>query len=48
VRAGLDALLARPVYYELAEIAQNSPPGPGGELGVWSGGCFFALSAGHD
>ena len=40
VRRGLDALVARPVYYELAEIALNegaSPPG------VWSGGAFFAL-----
>lgn len=40
VRAGLDALVARPVYYELAEIALaegESPPG------VWSQGAFFAL-----
>jgi hypothetical protein len=43
VRDGLDALLARPVYYELAEIAQVGPAGPGGALGVWSGGSFFAL-----
>jgi hypothetical protein len=48
VRDGLDALLARPVYYELAEIAQHEPPGPGGALGVWSGGCFFALDLAHD
>jgi len=43
VRAGLDALVARPVYYELAEIALAegaSPPG------VWSGGAFFALEGG--
>ena len=40
VRGGLDALVARTVYYELAEIALaegGSPPG------VWSGGAFFAL-----
>jgi len=40
VRGGLDALVARPVYYELAEIAlaeDESPPG------VWSQGAFFAL-----
>jgi uncharacterized protein len=40
VRRGLDALVARPVYYELAEIALaegSAPPG------VWSGGAFFAL-----
>jgi len=40
VRAGLDALIARGVYYELAEIAlaeEAEPPG------VWSEGAFFAL-----
>jgi uncharacterized protein len=40
VRAGLDALVARPVYYELAEIALaegGDPPG------VWSGGIHFPL-----
>jgi hypothetical protein len=40
VRHGLEAELARPVYYELAEIALsegNNPPG------VWSDGCFFTL-----
>jgi uncharacterized protein len=40
VRAGLDASIARPVYYELAELALaegGSPPG------LWSDGAFFAL-----
>src|SRR5688500_31701 len=40
VRHGLEALVARPLYYELAEIALaegNDPPG------VWSDGRFFAL-----
>ncbi|MEO5973125.1 MAG: DUF1285 domain-containing protein [Sphingomicrobium sp.] len=40
VRHGLEAVLARPVYYELAEIALaegHNPPG------VWSKGCFFTL-----
>jgi hypothetical protein len=40
VRAGLDALVARPVYYELAELAlaegSDTP-------GLWSGGVFFPL-----
>ena len=40
VRDRLEALVARPVFYELAEMSQ---PGPGGLLGVWSGGAFFAL-----
>ncbi|MGN6270760.1 MAG: DUF1285 domain-containing protein [Sphingomonas sp.] len=42
VRAGLDALVARPLYYELAELALaagDTPPG------VWSDGSFFAMAA---
>jgi hypothetical protein len=43
VRGGLEALIARPVFYELAEMAQ-ARPGPGGaELGVESNGAWFAL-----
>ncbi|HEY0628271.1 MAG TPA: DUF1285 domain-containing protein, partial [Sphingomicrobium sp.] len=40
VRFGLEAELARPLYYELAEIAlaeANDPPG------IWSNGAFFSL-----
>jgi hypothetical protein len=44
VRAGLDALVARPVYYELAEIALAEGASP---AGVWSGGAFFALEPGE-
>ena len=40
VRKGLDALVARPVYYELAEIALAEGADP---PGVWSGGAFFPL-----
>ncbi|MDQ4087721.1 MAG: DUF1285 domain-containing protein [Pseudomonadota bacterium] len=36
VRPGLDALIARPVYYELAEMALE-------EGGIWSGGAYFPL-----
>lgn len=43
VRAGLDALVVRPVYYELAELALAEGADP---LGLWSGGQFFALDAG--
>lgn len=40
VRSGLDAILARPVYYELAELALAE----GAEQpGVWSNGLFFPL-----
>lgn len=40
VRGGLDALLARPVYYELAHmaIAESSDP-----PGLWSAGAFFPM-----
>lgn len=43
VRAGLDALVARPVYYELAEwaLAEGAEP-----PGLWSDGAFFALEPG--
>ncbi|MDP1026759.1 DUF1285 domain-containing protein [Sphingomonas sp. KR1UV-12] len=40
VRAGLEALVARPVYYELAELALADDADP---AGVWSDGAFFAL-----
>jgi hypothetical protein len=44
VRNGLEALIARPVFYELVALAQ--PKGQGGqEMGVWSNGAFFPLSA---
>ena len=42
VRGGLEALVARPVYYELAEIALSEGAEP---PGVWSGGVFFAMDA---
>ena len=40
VRHGLEALISRPLYYELADIALaegHDPPG------IWSDGCFFEL-----
>jgi hypothetical protein len=37
VREGLRAQLARPVYYELSELAVETGQG----TGVWSGGAFF-------
>ena len=45
VRHGLEAELARPLYYELADIALaegHDPPG------IWSDGAFFALDAAAD
>ena len=40
VRNGLDALVVRPAYYELAEIALAEGAAP---PGVWSNGLFFPL-----
>lgn len=40
VRAGLEALVARPVYYELANLALDEGGTP---AGLWSEGAFFAL-----
>ncbi|MYZ46730.1 DUF1285 domain-containing protein [Propylenella binzhouense] len=37
VRRGLEALLSRPLVFELAELAETRE----GRLGVWSGGAFF-------
>jgi len=39
VRRGLEARLARPVYYDLVERVVIR----GADLGVWSGGAFFNL-----
>jgi uncharacterized protein len=42
VRRGLDALIARPVYYELAHLALAEGAEP---PGLWSRGAFFPLDA---
>jgi hypothetical protein len=41
VRGGLEAAIARPVYYELAEIALEEGETP---PGLWSDGVFFPLA----
>ena len=41
VRAGLEALISRPVYYRLAELAVETPDG----YGVWSCREFFFLQS---
>ncbi|HLZ77700.1 MAG TPA: DUF1285 domain-containing protein [Sphingomonas sp.] len=45
VRGGLDALVARPVYYALANLALDEPAGPHGQVGLWSDGAFFPLGS---
>ena len=44
VRRGLEALVARPVYYELAEIALTDGGDP---PGLWSDGAFFPIGDGQ-
>src|ERR671918_2931370 len=43
VRAGLEARLARPVYYELVERGEERLEHRRQRFGVWSEGVFFAL-----
>lgn len=40
VRGGLDALIARPIYYELAQMALDNESDP---PGIWSDGAFFPI-----
>jgi len=42
VRSGLEAAVARPVYYELAELALDEGADP---PGLWSDGTFFPLGS---
>jgi hypothetical protein len=45
VRDDLDALIARNVFYELAERSVPHPAGDPDVLGVWSAGIFFPLGS---
>jgi uncharacterized protein len=48
IRDRLEALILRPVYYELAELAVAAPQDgtvPAASLGVWSHGVFFPLGS---
>jgi uncharacterized protein len=42
VRGGMDARIARPVYYELANLALDEASEPNG---LWSNGIFFPMAA---
>jgi uncharacterized protein len=44
VRRGLEALIARPVFYELAELAEERELPEGPTLCVESGGAWFAVA----
>jgi len=43
VRPGLEARLARPVFYELVDLAAEEEIEGESQFGVWSGGIFFCL-----
>lgn len=43
VRRGLEALIARPVFYELVEMAQERETAEGPRLGVEAGGDWFPV-----
>jgi hypothetical protein len=43
VRHGLEALITRPVFYELVELAEERPGEQGVELGVSSNGAWFPI-----
>ena len=44
VRPGLEALIARPVYYQLAELGCEEAVDGRLAFGVWSDGTFFPLA----
>ena len=43
LRDGIEALIARPVYYALVDLAEEQTVNDRVELGVWSSGMFFSL-----
>ena len=43
VRRGLEALIARPVFYELVEMAEERETADGPQLGVSSNGAWFPV-----
>jgi hypothetical protein len=44
VRRGLEALIARPVFYELSDLAQERETPDGPQLGVESAGAWFPIA----
>ena len=44
VRRGLEARIARPVFYELVETAEERETEAGRQLGVRSNGCWFPVA----
>ena len=43
VRGALDALISRPIFYQLVDLAETRAEAGRSELGIWSGGAYFPL-----
>ncbi|NKB55915.1 MAG: DUF1285 domain-containing protein [Alphaproteobacteria bacterium] len=43
VRENLEALITRPIFYDLVSLAEEQWDGGGTILGIWSGGVLFPL-----
>lgn len=43
IRGRLEALIARAVFYDLVELADEDAPDTQGRIGVWSAGAFFPI-----
>ncbi|MCX7354819.1 MAG: DUF1285 domain-containing protein [Alphaproteobacteria bacterium] len=48
VRDGLEALILRPVFYQLVDLAEERTEAGKTVMGIWSGGAFFTLGARGD
>jgi hypothetical protein len=48
LRDGLEALIARAVFYDLVDLAEERETDKGTALGVWSGGAFFEIGTMDD
>lgn len=44
IRDGLEALIARPVFYDLVDLGVTHEVGGAEQFGVWSSGEFFAMA----
>ena len=45
VRDNLEALITRPIFYDLIDLAEARWQGDDTELGIWSGGVLFILGS---
>jgi len=48
IRDGLEALITRPVFYDLVELAEVREQGGASVMGIWSDGAFFEIGSAED